>query len=243
MQTGRIDVHAHLLPGIDDGCATVDEALQCARTLVSAGYTHAFCTPHIWPSFPRNTIDNVRRWTADLQAKIDGAGIPLMLAPGGEINLMSVWPAMLELPREQIVTYAFASRYVLFDFWAEQLPLFFEQAVQHLRSLGLTPIMAHPERLIALNRGGDQMIDRVQELGVLLQMNTWCVTSTSSEPIREAAQRWLRDGRYFLMGTDTHNPRDMKSRIEGINVAERLVGRDVVDQLTRLNPLKLLEPA
>src|SRR5438552_10759566 len=129
MDTGRSDVHTHLLPGIDDGCPSVDDSLQCARTLVAAGYTHAFCTPHIWPTLPRNTIDNVKQWTGELQAHLDSAGVPLKLTPGGEINLLWGWPAMQELTREQIVTYAFAGMYALFDFWADELPLFFEPAV------------------------------------------------------------------------------------------------------------------
>ena len=50
--TGRIDVHSHLLPGLDDGCVSLDESLACARRLVAEGYTHSFCTPHIWPNLP-----------------------------------------------------------------------------------------------------------------------------------------------------------------------------------------------
>lgn len=239
MDTGRIDVHTHLLPGVDDGCPSFDDALECARTLVAAGYSHAFCTPHIWPTLPSNTIENVRGWTADFQEQLDSAGVPLKVAPGGEINLLWGWPAMEKQSREQIVTYDFAGQYVLFDFWADALPLFFELAVKGLRSLDITPILAHPERVVALNGGDDRMIDRVQELGVLLQMNSWCLTDPPNAPTRRSAERWLRDGRYFLLGTDCHNFASMPTRIEGVAIAEQLVGTDAVDQLTRINPRKL----
>jgi protein-tyrosine phosphatase len=207
--------------------------------LVAAGYTHAFCTPHIWPTLPRNTIDNVKQWTNELQAQLDTAGIPLKLTPGGELNLLWGWPALRGLSREQIVTYAFAGKYALFDFWADDLPEFFEPAVRRLQSLDITPVLAHPERVVALNRGDDRMIDRVQEMGVLLQMNTWCLTDPPEAPTRRKAERWLRDGRYFLFGTDSHNARSMRTRIEGVAIAEQLVGREAVDQLTRVNPQKL----
>lgn len=239
MDTGRIDVHTHLLPGIDDGCPSFEDSLLCARTLLAAGYTHAFCTPHIWPTLPKNTIANVRDWTTKLQARLDEAGLPLKLAPGGEINLLWGWPAMKELSREQIVTYASAGKYALFDFWADELPLFFEPAVRHLQAMQITPILAHPERVVALNRGDDRMIERVQEMGVLLQMNTWCLTDPPHAPTRRKAKQWLRDGRYFLFGTDSHNSRSMPTRIEGVGLAEQLVGADAVDQLTRVNPRKL----
>jgi len=241
MDTGRIDVHTHLLPGIDDGCPSFEDSILCARSLIAAGYTHVFCTPHIWPTLPKNTIENVREWTAALQARFDAAALPLKLSPGGEHNLLWAWPAMKELKREQIVTYALAGKYILFDFWADELPLFFESAVRHLRSLEITPILAHPERVVALNYGDDRMIDRVQEMGVLLQMNTWCLTDPPTAATRRAAERWLRDGRYFLFGTDSHNAASMSTRIEGVAIAERLVGREVVEQLTKFNPQKLLE--
>ena len=63
MTTGRIDVHSHLLPNVDDGCSSLAESLECARRMVQAGYTHCFCTPHYWPSLATSAT-NVRKWTA-----------------------------------------------------------------------------------------------------------------------------------------------------------------------------------
>jgi protein-tyrosine phosphatase len=62
---GRIDVHAHLIPGVDDGCADVRESIECGRMLVGAGYTHAFCTPHIWPNLPGNNVEEIARRTGN----------------------------------------------------------------------------------------------------------------------------------------------------------------------------------
>ena len=56
MTTGRIDVHSHLLPNVDDGCGSQAETLECARRLVEAGYTHSFCTPHYWPNLPTSAL-------------------------------------------------------------------------------------------------------------------------------------------------------------------------------------------
>ena len=116
--TGRIDVHSHLLPGVDDGCATVDESLQCARMLVEFGYTHAFCTPHIWPSLPGNTVTTISAGVESLQHALDQQRIPLRVLPGGEIGLLAMWPALETFADDQIVTYSLAGRFVLFDFWA-----------------------------------------------------------------------------------------------------------------------------
>src|SRR5690349_17751445 len=99
---GRIDVHSHLLPGVDDGCATLDESLACARKLVEAGYTHAFCTPHIWPNLPQNTVAEISKRTARLQQAFDEAQVPLKLFPGGELNLR---PEITDTPPEELPTY------------------------------------------------------------------------------------------------------------------------------------------
>ena len=104
---GRIDVHSHLLPGIDDGCQTVEDSVACARVLVEQGYTHSFCTPHIWPNLPENTIVNIRRRVGEHQAALEAASVPLRLLPGGELNLREDMPNTL--PAE-LVSYGMAGR-------------------------------------------------------------------------------------------------------------------------------------
>ena len=118
--TGRIDVHSHLLPGVDDGCESLDESLRCAEMLVAAGYTHSFCTPHVWPNLVDVTIENVTDWTQELQAELDTAGITLKLIPGGELNLRADLPDTMQPDR--LITLGMRRKFVLFDIWAERLP-------------------------------------------------------------------------------------------------------------------------
>ena len=242
MPHGRIDIHSHLLPGVDDGCPTVDDSARCARMLVEAGFTHAFCTPHVWPKLPRNTVANIRKGVEDLQAEYDSRDIPLRVLPGGEINLLWGWPALGDLPGGQVVTYGLAGKYALFDFWAEELSECVEcmsPAVKHLQSLGLTLILGHPERIAALYRD-PAAVDWFVERGVLLQMNTWCLTDPPGSPVYELAARLLREDRYFAFGTDTHNAASMPNRIRGIKVAEQIVGPELVRRMTVGNPGRLL---
>jgi protein-tyrosine phosphatase len=240
---GRIDVHAHLLPGIDDGCADVAESLAAARALVDVGYTHLFCTPHIWPSLPGNAIDSIRAAVLQLQTELDRARIPLKLMGGGELNLLTLWPQLQTIPDRDIVTYGLGSRYVLFDFWVEsyadcQAPL--ESAIAHLRSRGYQPVLAHPERIGALQNEPDK-INRLIDLGVLLQLNSWCLVDPPATPTNQIAMKLLRENKYFLIGTDLHKPSGMQIRLRGIEMAEQLAGKDAVDRLSKENP-RLLFP-
>jgi protein-tyrosine phosphatase len=241
MRQGRIDVHAHLLPGLDDGCADESQSIACAKALVDSGYTHAFCTPHFWPSLPDNTVSSILSATAKLQKRFKSENIPLTLLPGAEINLLESWPDIRSLRNEQVPTYAMAGQYVLFDFWADtyaECRADLEAAIDHLKDRGFKPILAHPERIRAMR--DPTAIDRMSELGILIQLNSYCLSDSVDSKIFQTAKRLLEEDRYFLIGTDTHRPAGMTSRTQGLEVAIRLVGKEAVDRLTIQNPLKLL---
>lgn len=236
MTTGRIDVHSHLLPGLDDGCRTVAESIECARMMVAAGYTHSFCTPHIWPHLTDNTVAKIPRQVAALQAALDDAGVPLMLIPGGEINLQA---DTSRTAVEAIVSFGMLRQFVLIDLWADKLPPFFEPAIRWFQSKGLGVILAHPERMAAVQTQ-PELADYFADIGLLLQGNLQCFSDRPNAPTRRTVERYLLDGRYFMLGSDLHNAHSLPMRLEGLSRAVDLVGEIAVNQLTIENPRRLL---
>lgn len=236
-RTGRIDVHAHLLPGVDDGCKTVDESLACGRRLVAAGYAHAFCTPHVWPDLPHNTVERIPARVADLQRHLDAAGVRLKLFPGGELSLR---PEMPDGAAETIVSYGMRRRFVLFDIWVDRLPAFFKPAVRWLQSAGVTALLAHPERMRAVQLDPGLVRLFTDELGLRLQGNLQCFSDPVGTPTRTLAERFIRDGAYFVLGTDLHNPQSMDVRLNGLTRAIEVVGDAEVDRLTIDHPREIL---
>jgi len=232
---GRIDVHSHLLPGVDDGCDSLEESIACARELVRAGYTHSFCTPHFWPGLS-NTVAAVTQRVASLQRAFDDAAVPLTLYPGGEMNLR---PEFMQTPPAELPTFNMAGKYAMFDIWADKLPTYFEPSVRWMQSLGLTVILAHPERMRAVQLDPD-LADYFAELGLLLQGNLQCLGDPPRAATRQIADRYLREDRYFMLGMDLHNQRSLPVRLAGLSHAMDLVGNVVVDRLTIHNPAKLL---
>lgn len=239
---GRIDVHGHLIPGVDDGCRDEEESVRCARVLVGAGFTHAFCTPHVWPSLPGNTVGEIVRRVGALQAHLDFAGLSLKLLPGGELNLESMGPRLKGMGKDEVPTYGMAGRYVLFDFWDESMKAcrgVLWPALEVLQGWGMTPVLAHPERIGACRERG--AVEAFVERGVLLQLNGWTLTTSPGSPTYRMAERLLKDGAYFMMGTDLHDPAGMESRMRGMKVVREMVGEAELDRLTKDGPAKLLE--
>lgn len=234
---GRIDVHAHLIPDVDDGCATLEQSVECARVLVANGYSHAFCTPHVWRSLPRNTPEHIRQWTRQVQSAIEESGVPLTVLPGGELSLR---PELADWSREQFVTYGLAGHYLLFDIWADRLPVWFEPTVRHIQSVGITPIIAHPERMRAVQDDPERLADWFTGIGLLMQGNLQCLSDPEEWATRQLVERYLRDGRYFTLGSDTHKPDTLPCRMAGLRRAIEIAGEADVRRLTVDNPRRLL---
>ena len=233
---GRIDVHSHLLPAVDDGCATLEESVACARMMAKAGYTHIFCTPHIWPNLPHNTVSGIAAATARLQVALDEANVPLKLYPGGELNLRS---EITSVPIDRIPTFAMAGKHCMFDLWADRLPPFFWPAVQSLQERGLKVILAHPERMRAV-QDNPKLADEFAKGGLLLQGNLQCFSDPPHTRTRQLAEQFLIEGRYFLLGSDLHNLHTLPIRLSGLSRAVDLVGESEVWRLTRDTPRELL---
>jgi protein-tyrosine phosphatase len=236
MTTGRIDVHSHLLPGVDDGCDYVVESVQCAQLMADAGYTHLFCTPHVLPQFPQNTVASIVRETARLQAVLDEAGVGLRLIPGGEINLRPDTP---ETSVEALVSFGMLRKFVLIDLWAERLPPFFKPAIEWLMAQGVKVVLAHPERMAAVQRE-PELVDHFAEIGLLLQGNLQSFSDPVGAPTRRTVERFLLEGRYFLLGSDLHHLASLPMRLDGLRRAIDLAGQEMVDRLTIENPRQLL---
>ncbi len=236
MKTGRIDVHSHILPGIDDGCATIDESLNCARQLVEAGYTHSFCTPHVWPNLPNNNNTEIPKRVAELQEAVDHESIPLKLLPGGELNFGAHINAIKE---DQIVSYRMARRHILIDMWVDKIPDHFDERMKWFQNLGLTVILAHPERMRAV-QDDPTLAQRFLDMGLLLQGNLQCFTDAPSAATFRTAERFLKEHRYFLLATDLHNPENTRRRLAALSRIEEIAGEETLDRLTKENPKALL---
>lgn len=194
------DCHCHILPGLDDGAADLEESLFLCRWLVDHGYQEAVCTPHSNALY-RNTEDGVTQAVADLQQVLDREGIPLRLIPSLEYRLVpETWPRQRLLP--------WKGNHVLIELRLKKpekmgsiVPA---DEIRKLVEAGYQPVMAHPERYLWATPGD---YDRWYAAGAAFQLNLGAAEGFYGGPAQERAQYLMEKGYYSFLGTDMHNRR------------------------------------
>jgi len=195
-----IDLHCHLLPGVDDGPATMDESVDYALTAARAGTDRIVATPHV------EHVD-----VAELPARVDElrsalveTGVDLRVDCGGELKPYSI-PSLSDAELETIAHGPAGRRWVLLEVPFRGLGQELLEAADELRARGFTPLLAHPERA---RRFGDSVPELREQLerGAAIQMNVGPLTGAESPERRDAALRLLGSGLPTALATDAHPP-------------------------------------
>ncbi|MDH7497377.1 MAG: phosphotransferase, partial [Syntrophomonadaceae bacterium] len=139
-----IDLHAHILPGLDDGPATREESLAMAQQYVRAGYLVVVATPHVMAGVYDISRAQIRQRVAELQAALRASGVPLLVVPGAEYELTSDLPAALRAGR--VMTLNDAGRHLLVEVVDYHPGEPVRRTLRELRAAGVIPVIAHPER-------------------------------------------------------------------------------------------------
>jgi protein-tyrosine phosphatase len=204
-----IDIHCHLLPGIDDGPKDWKASLAMAQTATDAGIQTIVATPHQLGRYEKNTAERIVTLTTDVQRRIHDAGLPLKVLPGADVRIQEDLPELVEQGR--ILTLGNPksenrNSFLLMELPHEQaLPL--GRLLYRLQSQGITAILSHPERNKHLQENPEILRPWVQQ-GCLIQVTTGSITGDFG---REAVRvsRWLfRENLVHLVATDAHNVTD-----------------------------------
>jgi tyrosine-protein phosphatase YwqE len=195
----KIDYHSHILPGLDDGATTLQNAVELVSAMASWGFEKIYCTPHINAKYP-NTPSDIREAFELLQ---DAVSDQVQLAMSAEYRLVpETWPEVLEknwiMPIED--------KYIL-----TELPISHREEMREIKpleefkkllSMGLTPILPHPERYFYLSH---EELLRFVDAGVVIQCNYGSLAGLYGPEAQDRAFSLVSEGIVSLYGTDMHN--------------------------------------
>ena len=197
-----IDLHTHVLPGVDDGARTLGEARALALDLASQGVTVVAATPHVRDDYP-TTPEVMEEAVAELRADFEASRVPVEVVHGAEIDIGLLWA----VPREDLrrFTIAQTGRYLLLEFPYRGWPFALDSAVKHLVGLGVTPLLAHPERNPEVQDRPDR-VRGIVDAGALVQVTAASLEGSRDRAAQAAALRLLELGLVHVLASDSHGP-------------------------------------
>lgn len=212
-----IDLHSHILPGVDDGPATLEESLEIARRAAADGVRVIAATPHVRDDYPTQP-GTMERLVAEVRAAIQREGIPIEVRPGGEIAID--W--LDRLSESDLIRFGLGGspHYILVEFPYAGWPLSLHEWVFRLVTRQVTPVIAHPERNADVQAKPEELRPLV-DAGALVQVTAASLEGRIGRPSRSAAQAMIENGLAHLLASDAHTP---DVREAGLLAAAEAVG-------------------
>lgn len=224
----EVDMHSHLIPGIDDGSKTMEESLDLISRLSGYGLRKLITTPHIMSEYYKNTPEIIKMGLEDLRKSVKQAGIEIEIEAAAEYYLDEIFLEKVK-DGEEILT--FGDNYILVETGFINKPQMLLETLFQLEMNGYKPIFAHPERyqyLLADKKLLEDLVDR----NLYFQVNLLSLTGFYSKPVKDFAELLLERGLIKLFGTDCHNPRYL-DMLEGLTKSKNYQKIQKIDLLNR----------
>lgn len=200
------DLHSHLIPGIDDGAKTVEDALALVKELYQLGYRHIITTPHVMADLYPNTPKDITDGLAVLRDAVSAAGLEVKIDAAAEYFIDEHFAALVD--HDQLLT--LPENRVLVEMSTLSAPPNLFNDLFRLQTKGYQPVLAHPERYVFL-KSDFRQYSRLKDYGCEFQLNILSLTGYYGKPVRETALKLLKNNMVNFLGTDMHHERHAAS--------------------------------
>ncbi len=200
-----VDIHSHLLPGIDDGSPDIETSLFLIEELRNIGFKKLITTPHIRMEVYANTPSIIQEKLVLVEEAIRQKGLQVDIKASAEYYIDDNFTELLQL--ENIIPFP-QPKYILAEYPMIAPLMNFEQRVFEMTKRGYTPIIAHPERYRYWHKT-PEAFERLKDLGCLLQLNVLAIEGYYGPDIKDCAKYLLKNNLYDLIGTDLHHERHL----------------------------------
>jgi protein-tyrosine phosphatase len=200
MASAFIDIHCHLLPGIDDGAPDLSTALAMAEMAVADGTRTVVATPHQLGNFGHNRGAEIRRRTAELQCELAAAGIPLTVLPGGDVRIED--GMLARLASGDVLTIADRRRHVLLEL-PHELYFPIDGLLDSLKRQGMIGVLSHPERNAGL-MAQPTLVAGLVDAGCLMQVTAGSLLGAFGPRCQDVSEWLLAQGLVHFVASDAH---------------------------------------
>ena len=232
-----IDLHCHILPGVDDGAPNLEVALAMARALVSVGFSAVAASPHIGTGPGGDVSPSIASGArAGLSIALEQCGVPLTLLPNGEHQLST--ELFDRLGTSDVTSIGGRGRWLLTELpWGGLANL--ESVLFRVQTKGWRVLLAHPERFDFLSL---DTLQRLCERGVRLQLDLGSFVGMFGDAARERAMELVEQGGAHVLATDMHRPDDGEAWLSSaLKAVLKHFGREALVLGTETNPQRILE--
>jgi len=202
-----VDLHSHLIPGIDDGAQTLDESIELIKELRDIGYKKLIMTPHIMVDAYPNREDNIALRLEVLKDEVVKRGIEIELEASAEYYLDEGFLEHLDVPPTLI-----SGKYLLFETSYMAKPLNLKELIFEITSRGFYPIFAHPERYRYIHNLKKDY-QEIKDMGVFFQLDINSIGGFYGKDAQKKANFLIENGMVDFVGSDTHNMKHIKNLI------------------------------
>jgi len=236
-----IDLHTHILPGVDDGVETEDAAVEFARVARADGVRTIVATPHCRDGFYSNDLTSVLEDVKRLRGRLQRDAVEIEVLPGAEVHLA---PELVDRVRDgRAPTLANNGRTLLLELSLRQYPVKIEELVFQLKLAGLEVVFAHPER-VAYFQDDIERYEAVVRMGAYGQITTGSILGLFGKTAQEFSDELLRKGLVHVLASDAHNVRGRPPILsEASQALVPLVGERRAASMTTDVPRALLDGA
>ena len=200
-----VDMHSHLIPGIDDGVKSIDESVNSIRLLHEAGYTHLITTPHIMSDYYPNTPEVILDGLEKVRLAVQKEGIPVKIDAAAEYYID--YQFYKSFGEADLLT--INKRFILFELSFLNPPEILKDIIFQMQTAGYIPILAHPERYSYWFRNFN-IFKELKDRGVWLQLNINSFADEYGVPTRKLAEKLVKENMVDLIGSDFHRPQHIE---------------------------------
>jgi protein-tyrosine phosphatase len=233
------DIHAHILPGVDDGPSSMDESMEVARAAAKSGTRVMLATPHRKDVTELSSVERIRSLVDELNSQVLAEGLDFRLLVGMENHLDAKLAAEISAGRALPIN---GGRYILIEMPFFGTPDFIESSLAQVMALGYVPVLAHPERIEAF-QGDVSLLERFVGLGMLSQITAGSLLGQWGDDVKSFTLEIMRMGLVHVMASDTHMagaPRPPGLAV-GAEAASQVVGSELAEAMVSSMPKALLE--